>query len=88
MRRRVLPLLLLLVIVAAACDVPDIAPPGDGPTRYRDPVFDAAQAQGLPAFLETWDGTCHVPYPEHRQQILDQSRNFLFWEMDLSHAAT
>ena len=41
MRRRVLPLLLLLVIVAAACDVPDIAPPGDGPTRYRDPVFDA-----------------------------------------------
>ena len=51
-------------------------------------TIDAAQAQGLPAFLETWDETCHVPYAEHRQQILDQSRNFLYWEMDLTHAAT
>ncbi len=56
---------------------------------YSSAVFtiDAAQAQGLPAFLETWDETCHVPYPEHRQQILDQSRNFLFWEMGLTNAA-
>jgi carboxylesterase type B len=51
-------------------------------------TVDAAKAQGLDAFLESWDATCHVPYAEHRQQILDQSRNFLWWEMNLAHAAT
>jgi predicted esterase len=51
-------------------------------------TIDAAKAEGLDAFLESWNETCHVPYAEHRQQILDQSRNFLWWEMDLAHAAT
>lgn len=51
-------------------------------------TIDAAHAAGLDAFLESWDGTCHVPYVAHRQQILDQSRNFLWWEMDLVHAAS
>jgi predicted esterase len=50
-------------------------------------TINAAKAQGLDAFLESWNETCHVPYTEHRQQILDQSRNFLWWEMDLAHAA-
>jgi carboxylesterase type B len=50
-------------------------------------TINAAKAQGLDAFLESWNETCHVPYVEHRQQILDQSRNFLWWEMDLAHAA-
>ena len=51
-------------------------------------TIQAAKAQGLDAFLESWNETCHVPYAEHRQQILDQTRNFLWWEMDLAHAAT
>jgi carboxylesterase type B len=51
-------------------------------------TINAAKTQGLDAFLESWNATCHVPYTEHRQQILDQSRNFLWWEMDLTHAAT
>ncbi len=51
-------------------------------------TINAAKVQGLDAFLESWDATCHVPYTEHRQQILDQSRNFLWWEMNLTHAAT
>lgn len=51
-------------------------------------TINGAKAAGLEAFFETWDATCHVPYVAHRQQILDQSRNFLWWEMDLSHAAT
>ncbi len=51
-------------------------------------TINTARAQGLDAFLESWNETCHVPYSEHRQQILDQSRNFLWWEMDLAHAAT
>ena len=75
--------------------------PGDAPALdfhcTTDPLvayqwavntIQAAQAQGLDAFLESWNETCHVPYTEHRQQILDQSRNFLWWEMDLAHAAT
>jgi predicted esterase len=51
-------------------------------------TINAAKAQGLDAFLESWNATCHVPYTEHRQQIVDQSRNFLWWEMDVAHAAT
>jgi predicted esterase len=75
--------------------------PGDAPALdfhcTTDPLvpyspavntINAAQAQGLDAFLVSWNETCHVPYTEHRQQILDQSRNFLWWEMDLTHAAT
>ena len=50
-------------------------------------TIDKAKAQGLDAFLESWNETCHVPYFQHRQQILDQTRNFLWWEMDLAHAA-
>jgi predicted esterase len=75
--------------------------PGDAPALdfhcTTDPLvqyqwavntINAAKAQGLDAFLESWNETCHVPYTQHRQQILDQSRNFLWWEMDLAHAAT
>ncbi len=51
-------------------------------------TVNAARAAGLEIFLKSWEGTCHVPYVAHRQQILDQSRNFLWWEMDLAHAAT
>jgi carboxylesterase type B len=74
--------------------------PGDAPALdfhcTTDPLvsyqwavntINAAKAQGLDAFLESWNQTCHVPYVEHRQQVLDQTRNFLWWEMDLSHAA-
>jgi predicted esterase len=58
------------------------------PYQWSVNTINAAKAQGLDAFLESWNETCHVPYTEHRQQILDQSRNFLWWEMDLAHAAT
>jgi para-nitrobenzyl esterase len=75
--------------------------PGDAPAldfhcttdplvRYQWAVntIDKAKANGLDAFLVSWDATCHVPYADHRQQILDETRNFLWWEMDLTHAAT
>jgi carboxylesterase type B len=58
------------------------------PYQWAVNTINAAKAQGLDAFLESWNATCHVPYTEHRQQILDQSTNFLWWEMDLAHAAT
>ena len=56
--------------------------------QWAESTINSAKKQNLDAFLETWNETCHVPYAEHRQQILDQSRNFLWWEMDLAHAAT
>jgi acetyl esterase/lipase len=55
---------------------------------WMESTLFSARAAGLDAFLETWDDTCHVPYEEHRDQILDHESNFLYWEMDLSHAAT
>jgi acetyl esterase/lipase len=58
------------------------------PFQFAVNTISTAKAEGLDAFLESWNETCHVPYAEHRQQILDQSRNFLWWEMDLAHAAT
>jgi hypothetical protein len=37
--------------------------------------------------LETWEGAGHVPYVQFRTQILSQSANFVWWTMDLAHAA-
>lgn len=51
-------------------------------------TINTAQAMGLDAFLEPWNETCHAPYAEHRTQILTQTTNFLWWEMDLANAAT
>jgi hypothetical protein len=41
----------------------------------------------LDVFLESWEGAGHVPYVQFRDQILTQTRNFLWWEMNLEHAA-
>src|SRR5215831_11706639 len=38
--RGLVPLIVVLVIVAAGCDWLDVAPPGTAPVRYRDPVFN------------------------------------------------
>ncbi len=74
--------------------------PGDAPALLfhgtADPLVqyqwavntvNDAHAAHIDAFLTTWPGAGHVPYAQHRQEILDQTRNFLFWEMDLAHAA-
>ena len=44
-------------------------------------------AVGLDAFLTSWTGAGHVPYTAHRTEILDQTTNFLYWELDLTNAA-
>jgi carboxylesterase type B len=46
-----------------------------------------ARAAGLVSELTTWTGGGHVPYVQHRTEILDQTQNFLYWTMDLAHAA-
>jgi acetyl esterase/lipase len=73
---------------------------GDAPTLFfhgtADPLVpyqwavnavNAAHSAGLVSFLETWQGAGHVPYLQFRDQILTQTTNFLWWEMDLGHAA-
>jgi acetyl esterase/lipase len=50
-------------------------------------TMDEARAAGIPAFLVTWEGEGHVPYGQHRQEILDTTTNFLYSAMDLAHAA-
>ncbi len=57
------------------------------PYQWAVNTVNAAQAAGLAAFLTTWQGAGHVPYVEHRTEILDQTTNFLYWELDLTHAA-
>ncbi len=47
-----------------------------------------ATAAGLQSFLVTWDGEGHVPYLQHRSEILDEETNFMFWELDLTNAGT
>ena len=56
------------------------------PYQWAVNTVNAAEAAGLQVNLTTWPGEGHVPYVEHRQQILDQTRNFLYWTLDLAHA--
>jgi acetyl esterase/lipase len=57
------------------------------PYALATTTINTADSVGLDAFLESWNETCHAPYAEHRTQILTQTTNFLWWEMDLAHAA-
>ena len=50
-------------------------------------TMDLAREAGIAAFLITWEGGGHVPYAQHRQQILDTTTNFLYSAMGLGHAA-
>jgi para-nitrobenzyl esterase len=56
------------------------------PYQWAVNTVNAATAAGLTVSLETFPGAGHVPY-QFRTQILAQSRNFLYWTMDLRHAA-
>ncbi len=46
-----------------------------------------ATAAGLTSELTTWTGEGHVPYAAHRDQILTETTNFLYWTMNLPSAA-
>ncbi len=50
-------------------------------------TWNAANNAGLDSFLTTWAGAGHVPYVQHRTEILDQTTNFLYGELDLANAA-
>ena len=57
------------------------------PYAWAETTVEAATAAGVRAVLTSWADDGHVPYVEHRTEILEQTRNFLYWHMDLAHAA-
>jgi acetyl esterase/lipase len=56
------------------------------PYLWAQNTVTAAEAAELYVWLTTWDEAGHVPYAANRTQILDQTSNFLYWELDLAHA--
>jgi acetyl esterase/lipase len=57
------------------------------PLAWAQSTFDRATAANLVVRLRTWQGQGHVPYVQNRTQILDETRNFFYSQMDLAHAA-
>lgn len=57
------------------------------PYSLAQVTVDAATAAGLVAILRSFSGAGHVPYTANRTQILDETRNFFYSQMDLAHAA-
>ena len=58
------------------------------PLAWNDTTLAAAaKVRASIAERTVWKGDGHVPYGEHRTEIIDQTRNFLYAAMDLSHAA-
>lgn len=45
-----------------------------------------ARAAKTYVWLTKWEGSGHVPYVQHRQEILDQTANFLYKMLDLANA--
>ena len=77
--------------VADANDAPSFLMHGTAdnvvPYQWAIDTLNAAHGAGLDSFLTSWAGAGHVPYVQHRTEILDQSTNFLYWELDLANAA-
>jgi acetyl esterase/lipase len=56
------------------------------PYAWAQATVNDAHAAGLVAILKTWVDEGHVPYLQHRTQILNQTRNFFYKHLDLVHA--
>jgi acetyl esterase/lipase len=56
------------------------------PYQWAVNTLNNAKAQGLDAFLTSWEGEGHVPYGAHRAQIQEQTTNFLYWTLDVANA--
>ena len=57
------------------------------PFSWSTATLKNAHDDHLIAEQTVWQGDGHVPYTKHRQQILDETRNFLYAAMNLSKAA-
>ncbi len=56
------------------------------PYSWSTSTVDAAKKAGLTIERQTWEGAGHVPL-QYMATILSQTSNFLYWTMDLAHAA-
>jgi acetyl esterase/lipase len=56
------------------------------PYTWADATANAATAAGLTSYLITWPGEGHVPYLQHRDEILDLTSNFLYRTLDVAGA--
>jgi para-nitrobenzyl esterase len=56
------------------------------PYNWGLATYNDAKKAGLESYLITWDGEGHVPYLQHRSDILTLETNFLYSELDLAHA--
>ena len=56
------------------------------PYAWAKATVKAARAAGLVAVLVTWIGAGHVPYTDHRTEILDKTTGFFYRQMDLANA--
>jgi acetyl esterase/lipase len=56
------------------------------PYQWAVNTLNEAQAAGVISYLTTWPGEGHVPYGAHRNDIIDQTSNFLYWALKLPNA--
>jgi para-nitrobenzyl esterase len=57
------------------------------PYSWAQATVQQATDAGLLAVLVTWEGAGHVPYTQHRTEILEDTRNFFYWQLDVKNAA-
>ncbi len=57
------------------------------PYQWAVGTVNHAHSVGLTSYLTSFQGDGHVPYVQHRAEILDQTSNFLYWELGLTTAA-
>jgi acetyl esterase/lipase len=57
------------------------------PYAWAQATVQSAKDAGLVAILVTWVGAGHVPYLQHRTQILNKTTSFFYKQMDLAHAS-
>lgn len=56
------------------------------PYQWAVDTFDEATAADLTTYLTSFEGAGHAPYADHGTEMFEQTRNFLYWEMDLPSA--
>jgi para-nitrobenzyl esterase len=57
------------------------------PYSWAQTTVTNATNAGLLAVLVTFEGDGHVPYQQHRLEILEDTRNFFYWQLDVLNAA-
>jgi dienelactone hydrolase len=77
--------------IAGAGDAPGLLFHGSAdnvvPASWSVDTANAMVNAGVIAFLQIQDGAGHVPWAQYRTLYLEQADWFLYWELDLAHAA-